>query len=871
MREIPFWAIALIMIVLCVGNARVAGRFRDTAVWPETYLIVSVISGGAMLFLLIVATLYTGEVVWRERDTRFEEIHDSLPLPGWVNWVSQLTAVAAVELILLAVVMVCGIVVQASFGYYHFELGVYFKELFLIDFPSVLSLLLFAFFCHTLISNKFLAHAVVIGVFVLVPVLQRFGLENRLYLAGEVAPYIYSDMNGYGHFVPAVTLTLIYWLAFGGMLAVISMALARRGTDLAWSSRWKQARGRWAALTPAFAVALLIFIASGGWFYYNAHVLNTFRTTTQTRDLRAEYERAYKKYENLPQPRITAVDIDVDIYPERRSFSGRGHYTLVNHTGQPIERIHLSNANESIDSISPDRPFKAELTDKRLGYWIYELDRPLAPDESMRLDFKASYNSIGFRDGNERNDFAYNGTFFDASYFPGIGYNRGVEIGDPVRRREEHLPLLEELAPPGDPYYRNVNLFTPDSEWITFHSVVSTSPDQIAIAPGYLKREWTEKGRRYFEYDMGGTRINNFYSFISGRFAVKKEEYKGVKLEIYYHPGHEYNLDRMLQSARKGIDYFGTNFAPYQFQQFRVLEYPRYRQFAQSFPNTVPYSEGLGFIQRVQKEDDLDEIFYITAHELAHQWWGHQLIGSMTQGSNMMSESLAQYSALMIMEKEYGKDQIRKFLKHELDGYLRGRGSETRREPPLSLVQNEPYVWYNKGSLVMYALRDYMGEERLNAALRKFLLDNRYAKGPYPNSLEFVQNLKDAAPPELKPLVADLFESIILFDNRAVKATWTQTPDKKYKVTLIVDARKLRADGQGSETEIPVNDLIDIGVFSGKENNEKPLYLEKRQLTGRQSKIEMLVNEMPSRAGIDPYNKLIDRKPDDNVIAVSKE
>ncbi len=98
---------------------------------------------------------------------------------------------------------------------------------------------------------------------------------------------------------------------------------------------------------------------------------------------------------------------------------------------------------------------------------------------------------------------AYNGTFFDRDYFPAIGYSQQIELDEPVRRREAKLGELEEMAPPGDPYYSSVNLFTPDSEWVTFHTIVSTSQDQLAIAPGYLKREWTENGRPLFRIRYG--------------------------------------------------------------------------------------------------------------------------------------------------------------------------------------------------------------------------------------------------------------------------------------------------------------------------------------------------------------------------------
>ena len=427
------------------------------------------------------------------------------------------------------------------------------------------------------------------------------------------------------------------------------------------------------------------------------------------------------------------------------------------------------------------------------------------------------------------------------------------------------------MAPRDDPYYSNVNLFAPDSEWVTFHCVVSTSADQIAIAPGYLKREWTENGRRYFEYDMGDTRINNFFSFLSGRFAVRRDKWKNVNLEVYYNPGHEYNLDKMMESAKAGLDYYENNFSPFQFTQYRVLEYPRYRAFAQSFPNTVPFSEGIGFIERRRKQDDLDLLYFVNAHELAHQWWGHQLIGSMTQGSNMLSETLAEYSALKVVEKRYGEDNIRKFLRYELDRYLRGRAGETRHEPPLALVQREPYVWYQKGALVMYALSDYIGEDKLNAALRGYLDKNKYAKGPFPDTRGFVEAMRAATPPDLQYLVTDMFESIVLYENKAVSAVATPEAGNKYKVTLVIDTAKKKSDGSGNETAMAIDDVIDVGVFSGTKEHLKPLHMQKQRFSTDKSTVVIVVDEKPTFAGIDPYNKLIDRNPEDNLIAVEEK
>lgn len=869
-REIPFWAITFIMVAFVFIGANFAGEINGVQVWPVTYLMVSIVSGQSGLFLYIIGALYAGEVIWRERDVRFEQIHDSLPLRDWSDFVSKFVALAAVETILASVVLICGVLGQALQGYFRFELGQYAKEIYLIYLPQLLMVILLALFLQTILGNKFVAHAVVIGFLILIPTLYAWGIQNRLYMYGEITPYTYSDMNGYGHFVKALFWITSYWLSVGAFLGVFAIAFARRGTEQSFGARVKVA---WSGL-PRLAFAAIVFLllagASGAVFFYNAHVLNRFVTAKQNRHRTAEYERLYKKYERLPQPKITAVDVAVDIFPERRSFQATGHYDVVNRGSQSIDEVHISDPRESVAEVKFDRGFHQTLDDKEHFYSIYKLDQPLSPGGTMKMDFRVGYTSRGFKDGRERAELAYNGTFFDRDYFPFIGYSAGNEIDDPVARRDEKLPPLEEMAPRGDTYYSNINLFVADSEWVKFHAVVSTSPDQIAVAPGYLTRDWTQDGRHYFDYDMGDTRINNFFSFLSGRFSVKRDKWKDVDLVIYYNPGHEYNLDKMMDACKTGLDYYERNFGPFQFHEFRVLEFPRYRGFAQSFPTTVPYSESIGFIERLKKPDDIDLLYFVTAHELAHQWWGHQLLGSATQGSNMMSESLAEYSALKVMEKKYGEDMTRKFLRYELDGYLRGRAGEIRREPPLVLVQREPYVWYQKGSMVMFALADYIGEDKVNLALRNFLEKNRYATGPFPDTRGFVAALREQTPAELQYVITDMFESIVLYNNRAVSASYVETPDKKYKVTLNVSSQKKSADGSGNETAMPLHDLIDVGVFSGTKEHLKRLNLHKEWISRENSTFEFIVDEKPTLAGIDPYNRLIDRDPADNLVDVEK-
>ncbi|UCG89019.1 MAG: hypothetical protein JSW71_10970, partial [Gemmatimonadota bacterium] len=611
----------------------------------------------------------------------------------------------------------------------------------------------------------------------------------------------------------------------------------------------------------------------GGWIYYNTNILNDHRPSDEENRLRALYERRYKQYDGLPQPRLSGVKLNVDIYPDARRADIRGNLHLVNKSAETIDALHvLVNKDLTINDFRlPDGAL--EVDDREVGYRIYRLDEPLVPGAPFGLDFDVSLITRGFVNDGSNVQIVENGTFFDNfDYIPRIGYSRKGELEDPDDRKEHGLPPRERIAKVDDIEARRQTPLSHDADRITFEATVGTSLDQTAIAPGYLQREWTEKGRRYFHYKMDAP-IFNLYAFLSGRYEVKRDTWNGVDIAIYYHNTHPYNVERMIESIRKTLDYCSANFSPYQHRQMRIVEFPRYRRFAQSLPNTIPFSESAHFIDDCRNEEDLDMVFYITAHEVAHQWWGHQVCGGDVQGWSMLIESMAQYSALMVMEKEFDRDRMKKFLAYELDRYLSSRATERIDEMPLMLVENQPYIHYHKGSLVMYALRDYIGEETLNAALQRYVEATAYQDPPYTNSLEFLGYVREVIPEHLHYLIEDMFEKITLYDNRAEDVTVTHTDDGKYKVVLTYRSRKMRADGQGVETEIEHNDWIEIGVFGEEradgKSRETTLYLAKHLLRTGKSEIEIIVDEKPIRAGIDPRNLLIDRVPGDNVKRVS--
>ncbi|HSV17293.1 MAG TPA: M1 family aminopeptidase [Casimicrobiaceae bacterium] len=870
-RNVYFGVFAFAGILFLIASSTTVGSLFGTTTWPVTYQMLELVSGTFGVFMLVIITYYAGELVWRERDQRFDQIADALPTPTWLPLVAKLVALMAIPVILQAVLMVTGMAIQAAKGYHHFEPGLYLYDLFTIDIAGYWLVCVLAITVQSVVNHKYVGHFAMVAYYLMLAFSGVLGFEHNLYKYAASIPYTYSDMNGYGHFLPRLRAFQAYNAAIALLLLVGAYLLWTRGTVPGWRARLVRARAR--LTRPVIATAggaALATVALGSFIFYNTNILNHYVTTHDMLARQADYEKLYKPLAAAPQPTITAVDVAVDLYPQEQRVRMRGHYDLVNRNAVPVEDAHLFFANgERIEAtkLAFDPPAQPTKEDLRIGLRSYHFAQPLAPGATGRLDFDLTLATHGFENAGSMTDVVYNGSFVNARVMlPIIGYSDRGELATDRDRRKFGLAPKERMRDRDDPAGLAHNVLGHDADWITFRAEITTDPDQIAIAPGYLQRDWVEGGRRHFMYAMD-TPILDFFAFQSARYAVRRDKWNDVNIEVYYQPGHEYNLDRMIAATKASLDYYSRNFGPYQHHQFRILEFPRYASFAQAFPNTIPYSESIGFIARVREndKDDIDYPYYVTAHEAAHQWWAHQVIGGDVQGATALSETLAQYSALMVMKEKYGEAKMQKFLAYELDRYLIGRASEQKKELPLGRVENQDYIHYRKGSLVMYALQDYIGEDKVNAALHALRDKWAYKGPPYPSATALIAELRAVTPPQYQYVIDDWFESITLFDNRATKATAKALGDGRYEVSVDVVARKLKADELGKETDAPLHDFIDIGVLDA---DGVPLYREKKAITAEKTSFTVTVDKKPAKAGIDPLNLLIDRRPKDNTVNV---
>jgi aminopeptidase N len=323
----------------------------------------------------------------------------------------------------------------------------------------------------------------------------------------------------------------------------------------------------------------------------------------------------------------------------------------------------------------------------------------------------------------------------------------------------------------------------------------------------------------------------------------------------------------MVRALKASLDYYTTNFGPYQYPELRIVEVPPYGVRGRALATTILFAEDF-FLTRA-REGKFDQAFFGTAHEVAHSWWGGQLRGAHVRGRAMLSEALANYSAMLVTEQTFGPEAARQVYDYQMDRYL-SRRSAFATDVPLIDAEDHPHVSYGKGAVAMYALREHIGDETVNRALRGFLEKHRDGP-PYPTSVDLVAELRAATPDSLRYLLTDFFETVTLWELKAEPAVVERTAAGEYVVTFDVVAKKMRADSIGRETEVPMNDQVEIGIFAPGTGDSRgtALYMKRHRIRSGRQTISVTLSQVPARAGIDPHGKLIERERADNLVEVN--
>ena len=869
-----FFLAFLFAIALYMGmDAWYADRAFETGIYPVTGTMLESVTSSLFFILSLVLIIFlAGEIVWRERQAKMEGIYDAFPIPNGVIFWSKFLSLLVVPVMLIAIVPVVCITMQTIKGYHHYELGLYAKALLLFELPRMFLIAMLAFTIQNVVNNKYTGNVAILVYYLAFIGLSFVHVEHPLFRYASGLSYKYSDMNGFGDYVRGFSVYLIHWTLVGFFLLGIGYLFMVRGAESDIKSRYRQAVLRLKTSPALSGLLVLIFVAlmsTGGYIWYQTMEVDQYVNSKKVEVEQVAYEKKFGYLQRSIHPSIRHVNIGADIFPENGNLKISAKFGYYNPHKKPLDTLWVNFNNEGkILKYTISVENKMVFEDAKKGIRAYKLSRPLAPNDSFQTDFEMSFAFTGL---SNESPVKGNGTFFNNGYWPSLGFNENYQLQDDDKRKENGLKEMPAMRSQLDSNALDESLFDHLNHAVTFEATLSTSPDQIAIAPGYLTKEWTENGRRYFHYKMDRP-ITNFYAVISARYQVYAEKWNDVDIRIYHHPWHTFNIKKMAEAVRHSLDYYTANFGPYQHKQVRILEFPRYQSFAQSFDNTIPYSEGIGFVANLDEEDAIDYVYFVTAHEMAHQWWGHQINPANVRGGQFLSETMAEYSALMVMRKRYGNELMGRFLRRELGGYMGGRSGEKKKENPLMDIEFQSYAYYNKGSMAMFTVQDLIGESKMNQFLTDFVTNYRFKARPYPSTYDFHKKLAGYLTPEQLELADDQVQRISLYKNKITEAKGKKLANGSYEVRIKVELEKVFADSLGNEKPAPFRDMVYVALLQNqKPKTEKDvLRIEKLQLK-KTDEVVWQSKVKPVYASLDPLHTLTDILVDDNTKLIEWE
>ena len=894
-KSIPFAILTLLALSLFALVTYVQTVLNPNPVLPTNLQMIQTVLGSTTIPLMIILVFFSGEIIWRDKTAGITEILDASPVKNWPLMAGKWLALMVVILTIVSVAVVFGMAAQLALGDVPINILTYMKFTFVNYAPRLLLIAALVLFIQNFMPNRVIGMIVagMLTIFFFF-VVGNLPFYHPLMGYSRVPTGGISELNGFADLLRYKWFAL-YWGSLASLFGVLSIWLWRRGLQNSLFARLRGLGKRLSLPTMAAgAVFLAGFTGSGAYIYKSYNIDGDFRTRKQQEQRQVRGEKLLAEALKLKLPKIRSLDAEVYFQPAQQTATVKGRYTIENTTGAPLEDIYIATASEhDEDNIELTLKGAVRVTEREnlaeiegFGYRIYQFNPPLAAGAMTEMTFETYFHAPRLGDGSL---IRKNGTFVNnTQVMPMLGV-QDQRMQNPDRRRKYGLPELEKRPERTDMDARNKNFITPSADYVDFKAKVCTDIGQTPIAPGKLMREYEENGQACRDYQLMNPTFN-YVAFLSADYAVRKDVWENpngddVDLEIYYHEPHGYNVDLMMGAMKKSMDTYTRVFSPYQYGQIRIMEFP-YASFAQGFAGTIPFSENIGFVRDPGDPKDIESVnlaSYVTMHEIGHQWFAHQIMPASTKGFNVLSEGLTENAAMTAYEEALGWQKTRRLLEQRaIQSYLTGRTQDSDDEPPLAKAGNQQYLVYNKASWVFWGLKQYMGEDAMQGAIRGFIEEYGLKGPPYPTTKELVEALRAAASEDYQGLITDYWDRITFWDlkfGEDIDIKPNASGGFTVDLTAIVDKR-IASEETGKETSVTeidgeeLDEWIEIGFY--KEDPKETLgddwvKLERVRVNKAETALSFDLQERPAFVMLDPRRLLIERNVKDNAKALKDE
>ncbi|KYP14128.1 hypothetical protein [Flavihumibacter sp. CACIAM 22H1] len=891
LRDNYFWIIVLagtIFLLIVFPNAPANFGMRD---FPRTAVHLFLWKENFLVYYYCILFFYAGEVLHREKLVGFHTINDALPPSSAVFLLAKFLAVLVLGCLLLFSTMLTSVLLQLARGYYQFNFQAYGKVLFIAEFPRLISCTLLAFFLHVLVNNKLVAIGIGLAYLVLCLLAVQTGFFNyHLLLFSSTPFYGISDFDTVGHMLVPVSWYNLYWSLCGGLLLLTAYLLFRRELPDGLKSRWQVARARFDKPVCNLALVLLVlFLSVGAYIYYNVSYLNQYLTEEEELSRKALLEKTLKRYESLPIPRVKAIRMTADLFPEKQQALFLADVSLVNSSGKAISEL-LTNGDflhrYEISWQQNKLPYHVPLYYPRpvfsffgpsiqaSGYRLYKLPKTMEPGDSITLRIETEYSFTGFQNNLYGANFLKNGALMGIC-LPDFGYPADEELMDKSDRKKLGLPKIEDGTASANPLADTNRLqYNAAIDLLDFHITISTAADQRAMGSGELVKEWSSGGRNYSTYRSLKQGMYMLPGIVSGSYARHLDtvitESGNVDIELYYHPAHNQNIERLSEAYKKCIEEMSRLFGSYPYPQMRLVETTVYAPLHTNIAATDLFSEQYGWNVNSRLPVGIDYFLFNSARQVARQWWGNLVAPNNTQGAIGLRDGISTFCALLIYERVHGKQAVKPLLASVYNWYLQNSAWFAAKQQPV-LSARLPTETDNKTALLLYALKETIGEAPLLELLNGFKENwQQKSAGPYAGIRDLYQYLKKHTPAALEEYLEENWEKICFYEIQVLAAKTRLDSSGNYMLDLTLDAHRLFVGKEGAEQEQPIagRELDLFITYSSRQGGKQESTKQVVPLQSGINKILLPMRHKPVLLELDPAFKLFNRKRAEAPMAV---
>lgn len=738
LRGPGLWLFGVIIAFVATVNALFQPGPLDTSYLVTSGDFAARTFGIVTICTALLALFFGSDALERERSARVEPFVFGTPMPisAWLagkSLASAIVAFAVIASVFLGLVIAVAYQRQTTIEWA--PLGIIWG---LLLFPTFFFWTSFISLFRAVSANRYIMLALgfgVLGLTIWANIRDYIHWGNNWPLMGSVT---YSDISLFELQREAIVRNRITTLLGGVfLLTLASVRMTKYQTDTV------RARSRFGfkplvkKYAPAVVAAIPLALAAGStWFK-----IRTGPEGSVTKKADKDYWRKnVATFYDFKPPTITAVDLKIAIDPAKSSFHADGSFVLKNHRKDPMDEIpmtignHLSNETWTWDG-------KPIVPEDRAGLKIVRKPdkTPFAPGESAKFGFV--YDGVfpkGMnRKGTERMEFIVPSsvvlTSFSDSFLPKFGFaeTRGLAPRDQPEAKKY----------PEDYYKKQVDPAIGDGSKMTTRIEVTVPGDFRANSVGTLEKVVEQlDGTKTFIWTSDHP--VSFFNIVAGRWT----EAKGDGVVIYHDPRHGRNVPEMLRGLEASRKHYGDWFGAFPWKELKLSEFAGLADYAQGFPTNITFSESIGF--KTLSDEESNASFYVTAHEAAHQWWGNMLVPGDGPGGNVLSEALANYSAIRLVEKELGERARIGLMKQMEFRYVFGRRGDD--EQALNKVDGskptDQTVTYERGGWAFWMLSRLMGMDAFHKGLAEMI--RKYPAGSQDAPLveDLLEVLREHAP-----------------------------------------------------------------------------------------------------------------------------